>query len=368
MGGAADESPSAVGVRAAVAEPEGAAAAGMRRLTVLVNGDDAGLAAWRDVLEVALLAEDPTCPLPRLPELAAQARAQSGPHRSEFWLMRVDGAPAGGYRFVLPVLDNLGLVEMHLGIHPDHQHRGHGRALLEHALARAGVLGRHQLVAETDEAAPGSGGAGSASRGARFATAAGFARGLVAVRRVLDLLHLDQTRLDRLRGEATAAADGYEVLGWTGACPDELVDGYAALVARMSTDAPSGDLDIEPEVWDADRVRQVERLYAALGRVPHASVARRGSDGVLVGYSEVLTKIHDPDNVFQQGTLVVREDRGHRLGMLVKLATLDRLRAAAPAARWLYTANAEENRWMVAINDALGFRVAAYETAWRRDI
>jgi len=54
--------------------------------------------------------------------------------------------------------------------------------------------------------------------------------------------------------------------------------------------------------------------------------------------------------------------------MLVKLATLDRLGTAAPAARWLHTANADVNRWMVAINEAVGFRVAAYETVWRRDV
>jgi GNAT superfamily N-acetyltransferase len=334
-----------------------------RRQIELVNHDDAGVAAWYGVLSASFLDQDPTYPFPRLPEMVAQARDRADALGAECWLLRVDDQPAGAYRFLLPLLDNLDYVEMHLGVAPGWQHQGHGRALLDHALARAAELGRHQVVGETDEPPD-----GKPSRGMGFATAAGFVRSLGEVRRVLDLQSLDHDRLDRLRAEAAAAAVGYQVLGWSGSCPDDLVDGYAALIARLSTDAPSGGLDLEPEVWDAQRVRGREALLTAQGRYTYASVARRLHDGALVAFTDLLTKVHDPDNVFQDGTLVVREERGHRLGLLVKLANLDRLRAAAPDALRMHTSNADTNVWMAAVNDAMGFRVAGQEAAWRLDL
>jgi hypothetical protein len=66
--------------------------------------------------------------------------------------------------------------------------------------------------------------------------------------------------------------------------------------------------------------------------------------------------------------LVRREDRGHRLGMLVKAANVERLIASTPQARRVHTWNADINSYMVAINEALGFQVARQETAWRLDL
>ncbi len=65
-------------------------------------------------------------------------------------------------------------------------------------------------------------------------------------------------------------------MAWTGPCPDELVDGYAALVARMSTDAPMGGLDIEPEHWDAARITGAGAGDGDAGRVQVATAARLG--------------------------------------------------------------------------------------------
>src|SRR4029453_2343349 len=97
---------------------------------------------------------------------------------------------------------------------------------------------------------------GPPNRAMRFAAAAGATRSLGEVRRALDLTALDTDRLATLRAEAEKASDGYELVSWTNPCPDDLVDDFAALYARMSTDAPLGDLDIEPEHWDADRIRE----------------------------------------------------------------------------------------------------------------
>ena len=64
-----------------------------------------------------------------------------------------------------------------------------------------------------------------------------------------------------------------------------------------------------------------------------------------------------PDIVFQWGTLVLPEHRGHRLGMAVKVADLDELARVAPGRQSVQTMNDEQNPWMVRINHDLGFRI-----------
>lgn len=43
---------------------------------------------------------------------------------------------------------------------------------------------------------------------------------------------------------------------WTGPCPEGLRESYARMRTAMELGVPTGELDTEPQVWDADRVRQ----------------------------------------------------------------------------------------------------------------
>jgi GNAT superfamily N-acetyltransferase len=325
--------------------------------------DDDLMTVHYDISRAAYLAEHPDDPIPTAPEVLAQARANRKGEALEFWLLRVEGIPVGSIRLDLPMLDNLDLVEMDLCVDPAHQHRGHGRVLLGHAVERITELGRHQVISGVNEPAD-----ESQNRAMRFAAAAGASRSLGELRRTLDLTALDGRRLAALQDEAGKAATGYEVVSWTDPCPDELVDDYAALLARMSTDAPMGGLDIEPANWDADRVREREATIRDQGRQLLVTAARVGMDGLLAAFTEVAITRHDPDNAFVWDTLVVKEHRGHRLGTLVKLANLERLVAVAPQARRLHTWNADVNSHMIAINEAIGYVVAQRESAWRLDL
>jgi len=57
-------------------------------------------------------------------------------------------------------------------------------------------------------------------------------------------------------------------------------------------------------------------------------------------------------------TAVTRPHRGHRLGLLIKAALLEWLAGAEPLLERLETTNAEVNSYMIAVNEALGYRLA----------
>lgn len=329
-----------------------------------VTGADTGqLRAAYGVLHAALTHDDPHNPLRTLPETQVQLTHPNVSRQWELWLMRAGSEPVGALLLALPTLDNLDMLEVDLGVDPAARHRGHGRTLVRHAVARARELGRSRLVCEVGEPMDGPPG-----RDGRFAAATGAARSLGETRRTLDLTTLAPDRLAALRAEAEAAAVGYHLVGWTGRCPDDLVDGYAALSGHMSTDAPSGSTGLQPEVYDAARIRSREELVARQQRVMVATAAQHGPGGPLVAFTDAATTAHDPGNAFQWDTLVLPGHRGHRLGMLVKLANLDRLLAEAPDARRLHTWNADDNTFMNAINAVLGFVPARRTAVWRLDL
>lgn len=338
-------------------------AIGALRVEQVDTRDDAAMHAAYVIHRAAYTAEHPDDPLPTEPEVLARAAAREESHRLEFWLVREEGRPVATFQLDLPMADNQDLAELDLAVDPPEQGRGLGRAVLAAALDRVSALGRHQVIAQVNEPAD-----GSTNRAMRFAAAAGATRSLGEMRRVLDLTALDLPRLAELRREAEGVSSAYDLVGWTGPCPDDLVDGYAALLGRMSTDAPMGGLDIEAEHWDVARVRERDAIMTAQGRTAVATSARHLDSGALVAYTDVVVTRHDPPNAFQWDTLVHRDHRGHRLGLLVKLANLDRLRATAPQAVRVHTWNADENSHMLAINVAMGFQPAQRESAWRLDL
>jgi hypothetical protein len=70
--------------------------------------------------------------------------------------------------------------------------------------------------------------------------------------------------------------------------------------------------------------------------------------------------------VHQAETLVLSEHRGHRLGTIVKIANIQHLARVNPDAPLIFTDNAEENRPMLDVNEAVGFEAIAYQAAWKK--
>jgi GNAT superfamily N-acetyltransferase len=265
----------------------------------------------------------------------------------------VDGQPVCVGLMWLPQKDNLHLAFVDVHTLPDQRRRGHGSAMLDHLVEGARAAGRRTVAAEA--ATPYDGPAdGAGHPNADFLTHRGFRHALGDVMRVLDL-PADTAMLERLAEQAAPHHRDYTLRQFRGPVPDDLVDGFGDLIGSLITEAPMGEMELEPEVFDAERVRADEAVFEASGRTKYTTVAV-APDGELVAYSELVVPRHDPGRVYQWGTLVRPAHRGHRLGVATKARNLLWLQAEEPGLSLLVTYNAEVNGPMIAVNEAMGFR------------
>jgi len=266
-----------------------------------------------------------------------------------------EGSVAGWYRLELPELENLDQAELTLVVHPAQRRHGLGRALLKHAAGRAAEHGRSVLNGATRHR----------TGGEAFARSVGAEPGLVDVQRVMDLRAMPDAQLARLRETAEQAAAGYSLVSWTGLVPEDFLEQAAVLFAAMN-DAPH-DPHIAPAAWDARRVRErVNALRPHYGMRVYAIAAVKADTGEPAALTEVAVDPADPGWGHQMVTGVAREHRGHRLGLLVKTAMAEWLRAAEPALERIQTWNAQSNRYMIAVNEALGYTILGQPANWWR--
>ena len=276
----------------------------------------------------------------------------------EAWLATDQGSAVGWYRLELPVRENADQAYLNLVVHPAGRRRGLGRALLQHAAGRAAANGRIVL----------NGAARDGSPGEAFARVAGAKPGLVEVQRVLDIGKLEQGKLAGLRGPAERAAAGYSLVSWVGPVPEEYIEQTAAVYNGMA-DAPR-DAEISHEAWDAQRVRErVNGLRPQYGMRDYAVAARHEDTGELAGLTEVSVDPADPGWGFQVFTVVRREHRGHRLGLLLKIAMMELLATTEPQLERIVTWNGQSNEHMIAVNEAMGYTVfGPPATGFRLDV
>lgn len=260
---------------------------------------------------------------------------------------------------------------------PESRGRGIGRTIAKRIEQVAIGLGASTLQTWIDHRAPTEGsetihaasghGAVVVDPAARLAVSLGYA--LEQVDRISELdVEAARGTLEAHRADALAhAGDAYELRSWQGATPHELRDAMAALHARMSTDAPSADLDVDEERWDAARLERVEAEWADAGLTALQAVAVHRPSGEAVAFTVLLLPAPGKP-AFQEDTLVHAEHRGHRLGMLVKAENLLQLGRLHPDRTRIITWNAEENRPMLRVNETLGFVPVGAEGGWQRRV
>jgi GNAT superfamily N-acetyltransferase len=327
-------------------------------LDLLELGPDDGLfAAWCEVWAASDRADRPDeSPRPASDHVALGRQlvgprgSRDGTHRAAL----VGGQVVGALRVILPTRDNPSVGILDVAVRPGHRRRGIGGTLLAEGIRLAAAAGRTELIADMDEPGPDT-------PGRAFALHRGWTCDLVETRRDLDLPP-DGRRLADLESQARKASVGYELVLWRDRTPDVLLDDRAVLEQRMTTDAPHGDLPVEEERWDGERIREYEAIHVARGRTVLSAGAVR--NGRLVAFTDLQIPSAQPEHAHQAGTLVLSEHRGHRLGALVKTAVLRELAATMPEVRLISTFNSDGNRPMVAVNEAFGFRPAGQLSTW----
>ena len=318
------------------------------RITRLDHADHDGIRACHDVWMAAHAVDDPLSPPLSLPVFRHWLRQGWESDPSETWVA-VDeetGETTGWYRIELPDLENRHRASGSPTVRPASRRRGTGTALLRHEVERARANGRTVL----------RGGALVGSAGDAFARHAGAEASLVDARRVQDLRKIQPGVVAALRATAADAAAGYMLVSWTGPTPEEHLARVAAGFNAMN-DAPHA-ADREDDIWDAQRVR--DRADAALREGclrGYSVVAIAESTGEMAGLTQVFVDPEYPEWGHQGLTAVIRQHRGHRLGLLIKAAMIEWLATEEPKLERIATDNAATNKYMIAVNETLGYEL-----------
>jgi GNAT superfamily N-acetyltransferase len=319
--------------------------------------DSRSLRACFDMTEAGWPVDHPDTPPFALESFTGKWSGGFDGYPQQAWLATDEAGDAvGGYLLDLPDRENTDRAKCYLIVALDQRRAGIGSALLAHCAGQARRAGRRWLTSNaTDNSA-----------GAAFAAAAGARGGITEIQRVLTIDDGLPVRLARLRASAEPYAAGYSLLSWSGPTPDELLD-RAAQIHNAMADAPRDD-GVVPRVWDADRLRQAERHLAEHNLHSHTVAAMHDATGAITAITELLTEEGTPGWAFQMITAVLPAHRGHRLGLLVKVAMLESLAGWDVPVHRIETGNAGANEHMIAINEQLGFQVTTTHRSWELDL
>jgi GNAT superfamily N-acetyltransferase len=317
--------------------------------------DTAAVMAGREILNACRAAETPW-----MPELTPYRRTMQVRHSwdgspEDHFIASADGVAVGVAQLEIGEYDNRDFAWVSLFIHPAWRRRGHGSDLLacltevsrERGCAKIGAAGWDLPSAEG------------------FAARHGFERAAVEVARVQYPLELPAGLADAAYDEAAPYASDYELVRIAGPTPDELLPAVVQLTDAIN-DAPTDDLEVEDEVFTPERVRAYETHTIDSGHRLYRVVARHRASDVFAGHTVVAVDSEMPVLAHQHDTSVLRDHRGHRLGLLLKADMMRWLAAEEPQIEHLDTWNAESNDQMIVVNERLDYRVMGRELAFQR--
>ncbi len=302
--------------------------------------------------------------------------------RQVILVAKIEGTIVGAVDIALPLTDNLDLAEFTLDILPEYQRQGVGRQLLEAAEQFARDEGRSMILVDTnhpgaslhefepEQLVPGSG-LGFVPLGSReveFARRTGYT--LQHIEQFSSCaLPLDSKLVAELEAEAEEANNGrYWLHHWTDRCPERWLEAVAVLENQAGGDVEPDAVGEDSMVFDARILREAEEVTIAQGRRTVVTAVEHIATGTLVGLTTISVLAQRQDVVFQDDTVVLQAHRGNKLGLLIKVANMERLTEQFPDARVIYTWNAPENRYLLTVNRQLGFTTAGVTGIWQKEL
>jgi GNAT superfamily N-acetyltransferase len=313
------------------------------------------LREWYDVFIPGYIADRPGEPVPPMQTVVGWFSGGPAFRERRFWLAR-DGAGAlvgAAWLTRSTIGSNQHRADVAGIVAESHRRRGIGTALFITAAGAAEAVGCTAIGLETAGTPEADGFLG------RFRAR----RCLADTRSILHIRDIDRADVAACAQRPAGAAE-YSLVSWDGHIPDDWLERYATVSSSMN-DAPRGDLSVNDELPDVDRIRGWRDAIIGRGDAPYAVCARHDETGELAGLTELLVHTNGwPSHAWQEDTVVDPRHRGHGLGLWMKAAMLDRLVRDRPDLERIETWNAEDNVHMLAINRRLGFQPVDTQLEW----
>lgn len=301
---------------------------------------------------------DPNDPLPTATEVADTVFLARPHGHTVVLAARRNGAPAGfawaATHSAPGDAEQLSDVELFVLA----SHRGHGvaSALIAEMVDALQALGQTTLVAYTlDGVEPDQAGAICQRYGMTARQRERCSRLAVA--------EVDTAMMASWESAATEAAPGYQIHHWQGTVPEPLIEAWCQAKSAMA-DVPLDQLEFTRPTVTPEGVRSQDAALAVSGWLSYRTLVV-GPDGDAAGLS--ILELHPERSQLghQEDTAVVAAHRGKRIGRWLKAATLSYVQAQHRDLAVIETYNAEDNPWMLAINEAMGFRPHHGYTAYQ---
>ena len=253
------------------------------------------------------------------------------------WLALIEGQIVGSAYVGQSAWVPPATIIVYVAVHPDHQKRGYGRALLARAEATASDQGGERIFSWTEETWP---------RSMRFLDHAGYE---VVERRWESTLDLSLCDLGRLQDAVDRVVfGGIRIMSVASFSTER--DDWKRDLHRLYTDV---ERDV-PAPFPIQEIRFEDFEALSLGRRFVGDgffVALDGDE--LVGLTEPQP-VDDVPNAIEQNLTGVRSDYRGR-GIAFALKSQAAIWAAQAGYKSIRTQNAQSNAAMLAVNDRLGF-------------
>ncbi|MEM7143369.1 MAG: GNAT family N-acetyltransferase [Actinomycetota bacterium] len=194
----------------------------------------------------------------------------------------------------------------------------------------------------------------------------GMARAYTERISALDTTAVDAELIDQWIARSRERAADMTLHRWVSACPDQLLDTFAASRTLMNG-APMEDIDINDGEVDADDIREDEDALRSLGMRP-MTVMAVAPDGRPAGHTQIHVNTFRPGASYQWDTAVDPAFRERGIGRWLKAELWKWAREVEPDVTRLTTGNAEVNDAMLSINVAMGFEAVFSFGAWQAKI